>query len=101
MPSNMIRTLMYHISYVQAIIFIVTTPSNAIQPDKNSHVSIIFIIRHLMPSNLIRTLMYHISYVQTIIFIVTTPCNAIQHDKNSHVSYIIRASNYIQCHYAI
>ena len=43
MPSNLIRTLMYHISYVQAIIFIVTTPSNAIQHDKNSHVS--YIIR--------------------------------------------------------
>ena len=58
-------------------------------------------LRHLMPSNLIRTLMYHISYVQAIIFIVTTPSNAIQPDKNSHVSYIIRASNYIHCHYAI
>ena len=54
-----------------------------------------------MPFNLIRTLMYHISYVQAIIFIATTPSNAIQPDKNSHVSYIIRANNYIHCHYAI
>ena len=58
-------------------------------------------LRHVMPSNLIRTLMYHISYVQAIIFIFTTPSNAIQHDKNPRVSFIIRASNYIHCHYAI
>ena len=81
MPSNLIRTLMYHISYVQTIIFIVTTPSNAIQPDKNSHVS----------------------YVQAIIFIVTTPSNAIQHDKNPRWMALdgVVTMNIIACTYDI